>query len=106
MITIEFSHWYKKFPKSFEGTKTSLVGVKVVNLEDLDKKFIEEDTAILGGGHYELPATGKYMILGLITTKVGVRCIHVWQTIRRYTPEKEAYYRAHVNEEVRIEVTA
>ena len=46
---------------------------------------------------------GKFMILWLFTTD-GIAA-HRWQTIRRWTPEKEAYYRKHVGEAVRIEVT-
>lgn len=102
MITIKFSKIYKKFPPTFEGTY--LTDVELVNLEDLDPDFLEYDTVATDGSHYALPKKGRYMILWLFTTD-GLAA-HRWQTIRRWTSEKEAYYRAHVNEEVRIEVTA
>ena len=82
---------------------THLTDVELVNLEDLDPAFLEADTAIRGGGHYPLPKKGKFMILWLFTTD-GIAA-HRWQTIRRWTPEKEAYYRKHVGEAVRIGVT-
>ena len=28
----------------------------------------------------------------------------IWTTIRRWTPEKEDYYRSHIGEEVKIEI--
>ncbi len=102
MITIKFSHQYKKFPPDL-SMYTHLTDVELVNLEDLDPAFLEADTAIRGGGHYPLPKKGKFMILWLFTTD-GIAA-HRWQTIRRWTPEKEAYYRKHVGEAVRIEVT-
>ena len=100
MILIKFSHQYVKFPPSFDDTY--LTDVEVVNLEDLDPAFLEADTAIVGGGHYPLPKKGRYMILRLFTTD-GLD-VHRWQTIRRWTPEKEAYYREHIGEQVKIEV--
>jgi hypothetical protein len=103
-ITIKFSARYEKMPSSFDGTTTQLTAVELVNLEDLDPEFIEKDTAIVGGGHYKLPKRGKYMVLQLLTTKSGTRCIHVWQTIRRWTAEKEDYYRSHVGETMNIEI--
>ena len=101
VITIRFSARYEKMPQfSFEVTK--LTAVELVNLEDLDPKFLERDTAIVGGGHYKLPKHGKYMILRLLTSRPGT--IWPWQTIRRWTAEKETHYRSHVGEIVNIEI--
>ena len=79
MISIMFSYYYKKFPDSFENTK--LTNVEIVNLEDLTTEFLEQDTAIKGGGNYKLPKYGKYMILWLETTYQDGN-VHFWQTIR------------------------
>ena len=96
MITIKFSHKYIKMPANME--KTKLVDIDLVDLEDLSEEFIQKDTAIVGGGHYKLPKKGKYMVLWLDSQG------ELWQTIRRWTPEKEAYYLAHMGEEVQIGV--
>lgn len=100
MISIKFSHRYTKMPELFDNTY--LTDLELVNLEDLTSEFIRKDTEIVGGGHYTLPKKGKYMILWLLTTDGLV--VHRWQTIRRWTPKKEAYYRLHVGEFVNIEV--
>ena len=96
MITIKFSYQYTKMPPDTKNTV--LVDVELINLEDLSKDFLEKDTEIVGGGHYSLPPRGKFMILWLDTNG------HMWQTIRRWTPAKERYYRKHVMENVNIEV--
>jgi len=100
MITIKFSHRYTKMPEYLSGT--FLRDVEVTNLEDCEEEFLKKDTEIVGGGHYPLPKKGKYMILWL-ETGAGIRSIG-WQTIRRWTPKKEEYYRSHVGELVNIEV--
>ena len=99
MISIKFSHKYIKMPPDFEIN--TLISVENVNLEDLDPEFLERDTAIEGGGHYPLPKRGRHMILWLESPS-GV----VWQTIRRWTPEKEQYYAKHVGEQVRCVISA
>jgi hypothetical protein len=48
---------------------------------------VEYDTAIIGGGNYPLPS-GKVLVL-LLQAESG----EVWTTIRRWTPDKEQYYR-------------
>ena len=112
MIPIKFSHFYVKMPPVMDNT--NLIDVQVVNLEDLDPAFLEADTAIRGGGHYKLPKKGKYMILWLrssieITLDPplvgGGMQLWSWQTIRRWTAEKEEFYRSHIGEQVKIEVT-
>lgn len=102
MIAIRFSHYYKKMPQNVSQCITTLEDVELVNLEDLDPAFLEADTAFVGGGHYPLPKKGKYMILWL-KSDAGI-FTHPWQTIRRWTPEKEAYYRHHIKEQVKIDV--
>jgi hypothetical protein len=118
MITIKFAHKYLKFPPKLELRRTYLAKIDIVNLEDLDKIFLDNDTAYSDDenhiNYYPLPKKGKYMILYLISIyKIpeGIRSfspsilkMHRWQTIRRWTPEKEKYYRSHIGEEVKIEI--
>ncbi len=89
-MVIKFSHLYEKMPPDFRVS--GLMDVELVNLEDLDPGFLERDTAIRGGGHYPLPAKGKYMILWLESPIMNIR----WQTIRRWTPQKESFYRKNI----------
>jgi hypothetical protein len=97
-MKIKFSHHYVKMPSDF---KTSvLTDIEIIHLENFCKSFIERDTAITGGGHYKLPSTGKFMLLSLRSLLWGRH----WQTIRRWTPRKEAYYRSHVGEIVSCEI--
>lgn len=98
MITVKFSHDYSKFPVMLHFETTRLIGVELVNIEDLDPEFIEADTAIKGGGHYPLPKSGRFIILRLDTA--GKK----WQTIRRWTPGKAAYYMTHIGDTVRCQV--
>ena len=69
----------------------------------MNPEFLEQDTAIKGGGYYKLPKYGKYMILWLETTYIDGN-IHFWQTIRRWTQSKEIYYKNNINKLVNIEV--
>ena len=103
MITIKFANYYKKMPYNVDVGITKLVGVQNVDLENLSPAFLRMDTAIRGGGYYRLPKKGKYMILRL-DTEIENYFTHEWQTIRRWTSEKEAYYRSHIGEEVKIKI--
>lgn len=89
-MKIKFSHLYEKMPKDYWLSK--LTGIQMVNLESLDPDFIKRDTAIKGGGHYRLPKEGKFMILWLESASKHKE----WQTIRRWTPKKEEYYRKYI----------
>ncbi len=99
-MKIKFSHQYHKMPPDYRISR--LTDIQIVHLEDLDSAFIEKDTAIVGGGHYPLPAKGKFMILWLESSIMNIR----WQTIRRWTRSKEAYYRRYIGKLVDIEITA
>ena len=98
-MIIKFIHLYEKMPPDFQVSR--LTNVEVVNLEDLDPLFLERDTAIQEGGHYSLPKKGKYMILYLESGVMNIR----WQTIRRWTPGKEKYYRKYIGKLVNCQVT-
>ena len=97
-MKIKFSHLYEKMPPDFQVSR--LVDIGIVQLESLTTDFIEKDTAIQGGGHYQLPEKGKYMILWLESSVMNIR----WQTIRRWTVEKDNYYRKHIGELIECEV--
>ena len=85
MEKIKFDHEYMKMP---EGFKTSaILEVFVANRSDLCPYFIEYDTVICGEGNYQLP-TGKLLVVLLQTWD-----FQLWTTIRRWTKEKEEYYR-------------
>lgn len=98
MITIKFSHKYKKMPPGYE--RSLLTGISVVDIQSLNPDFIEADTAIVGGGNYPLPLHGRGIIIRLATN--GTR----WTTIRRWTAEKEALYKDHLGEEVECRIVS
>jgi hypothetical protein len=81
---------------------TFLVGISVVNIEDLPKEFLIYDTGFFNKKtkkveYYELPKKGKFIILMLFTKDDGV-----WTTIRRWIQRKEDYYRSLIGQEVEI----
>lgn len=100
MHTIKFSHQYKKMPKHIGITKVH--DVAVVEYADLTPEQIEEDTAIVGGGNYELPQ-GRLIWITLESTQfpnIPAR----WGTMRSFTEKKYQYYRSLIGRGVRIEI--
>lgn len=85
MPAIKFSHRYHKMPPDPDPSR--LIEVLVANRATLHSAFVEYDTAIIGGGNYPLPS-GKVLVL-LLQAESG----ELWTTIRRWTPDKEQYYR-------------
>lgn len=107
MITVKFSHFYSKMPRDFQHSK--LLDVLPVKLEDLSPEFLRYDTTYNDGGeerNYELPKKGDYMILLL---QSGAGNGQLWTTIRsqrgRGGSDKLAYYKSHIGEVVKIEIT-
>jgi hypothetical protein len=98
-VIIKFSHAYEKMPPDFKVSR--LLEIEVVQLENLSGKFLDDDTRIVGGGYYPLPKKGKYMILRLESSIMNIP----WQTIRRWTPKKEIYYRKYVGKRVDCKIT-
>ena len=84
MATIRFSHNYTKLPP--DPDPSNLLEVLTVDRSDLHRAFIEYDTHIVGGGHYN-PPTGKLILL-LLQSCGG----EVFTTIRRHTSDKHKYY--------------
>lgn len=99
-MIIQFSHMYEKMPPDYRVSR--LLDIEIVQLEHLSGKFMDDDTRIVGGGYYPPPRKGTYMILWLESSIMNIR----WQTLRRWTPAKEAYYRAHVGELCDIEIVS
>jgi hypothetical protein len=111
MITIKFSHFYKKMPRDYKLSK--LLDVFNIKLEELSEYFLKYDTtyeeriddgvnSISQEERYPLPNKGDYMILLL---QAGSGRGQIWTTIRRRTDDKEKYYRGHIGEIVNCEVT-
>lgn len=105
MQTIKFSHKYEKMPDIdiIDNYDTILLEVFKVEYKDLSERFKQYDTLIQGQNpfylesYYALPQTALIVLL-LKTDK------QVWTTVRRWTPEKEVYYRGLRGQEVKIEV--
>ncbi len=82
-MKIKFSHNY---PKLHAQKTATLMAVYFRNRDVLTDKFIEYDTAF-DGGHYPLP-DNHYLVLVFL----GDEMIP-FTTVRRWTEEKEKYYR-------------
>lgn len=107
MSNIKFSHTYEKMPKGlFEVPKapTSLLAVFVDDTKNFCEFFVKYDTfysikeiekSETHNFFYPLPK-GKVIVLLLITHN------DLWTTIRRWTPQKEAYYRGRVGTDFEI----
>lgn len=124
MQPIKFSHTYCKMPPCFwsrDKDRTFLIGMAIVeDVQKLPKEFLDWDTAypveVKGEDgktiyqnieHYEL-FKGKGLILTLFTLgEIGEGQImeSVWTTIRRWTPDKEIYYKGLVGQQVEIVIT-
>ncbi len=99
MNKIKFSHKYEKMPS--DVSETILLDVFVV--DRISERFKVYDTLIKGKNpfysesYFKLPS-GKLLILLLKSN------VFIWTTIRRWTPEKETYYRSIIGNDVIIEV--
>jgi len=112
-LQIKFSHMqYCKFPNELcmlleNGLKPKvrLLEALEINKEELSESFIDFDTAYLTGPdltdieHYKLPE-GKLILL-----LFGSAMDNVFPTLRRWTPEKWAYYRKNVGKLFRVVVS-
>ena len=99
MNKIKFSHKYYKFPTAYK--ESQLAQVIVIDESEISQTFRMYDTSFRDGnkeGMYPLPK-GKILLLLLIANKGHG---WLWTTIRRWTPEKEAYYRGIIGQQVEI----
>lgn len=97
---IKFSHHYPKLGV-LAGTndEARLLDAHPVQLELLSPDFLDYDTAIDGGGYYKLPRKGRYLMLIFARPdNVGL-----FTTLRRWTPEKERYYREMTGQRFKVE---
>lgn len=94
MNIIKFSHRYKKMPAGVEHCESFVCDVQVQHYCTLPEAFIKYDTEF-DGGFYKLPNT-KLLIITIITDN------EKWTTVRRYTSEKEKWYRSLIGKNVKI----
>lgn len=93
-LTLKFSADYHKLPLNWPDTHALLISVTIINLKELSlwvPGFIEYDTLFRDkGGRYHFN-----FVWGLLLT-----FIHEggkpFTTIRRYTPDKERFYRCNI----------
>ena len=103
MNKIKFSHEYCKMPIPLPPKEhidhAKLLEVFISDKKELHESFINYDTRIKTDyrkkEYYPLP-NGKLIILLLCTD------VEIWTTIRRWTPEKEKYYRSIRGQNVEI----
>lgn len=96
MKTIKFSHTYQKLKHHEKITNSSmLLEVLEVELSNLSFEFLLYDT----DGIYELPKKGKYLMLIFMKDNSNI-----FTTLRRYTPQKEKYYRESRGENFNVEI--
>ena len=98
MQTIKFSHHYEKMPPDFRVSR--LTDLQVEKIKYLAPEFLDADSRIVGGGNYPLPRSGLVIILWLESSVMNIR----WQTIRRWSSEKEKYYRKYIGQLVDCEI--
>lgn len=99
MATIKFSHKYIKMPANTENTR--LCEVFKTHSKDLSGGFETYDTEY-ADGFYKLPK-GSVLVL-LLLTDYGQTTERMWTTVRRWTPDKETYYRGLRGQQVEIEI--
>jgi hypothetical protein len=86
---IRFSKKYCKLPPNANGRLARLLFIHKINLESQSEWLLKYDTESIDGSHYELPEKGDYLFL-LFELTNGT----MFTTMRRWTIEKERYYRS------------
>lgn len=97
METIFFNGRYKKMPSDISNT--TVMAVQVIHKSALSEIFIEKDTKLENGSHYDLPDT---MLIVLNLASISDRTFKQWTTCRKWTPTKEEYYRGLIGKHVSI----
>jgi len=100
MRTIKFSHRYTKM----RGSEVRLIEVLNSKFEDLSDTFIEYDTRLCCGGNYKLPKKGDCLVLLFLGKGSIWDSSELFTTVRRSTPEKEAYYKGLRGQKLRVEI--
>jgi len=107
VTSIKFSHdSYNKFvSQEAIPQEAKLLQVFVVFKDELSESFVRYDTLFWNEKEkeefYDLPK-GKLLVLFLESIHAsGSTC---WTTIRRWTPEKERYYKSMQGQKFKIEI--
>ena len=90
---IKFSHNYLKMPDGIDEVK--LLQVFKIHYDELSEEFIEYDVRYIancGVEHYKLPKTDLLVLLFQTYDR------QMFTTIRRWTLQKEKYYRESMGE--------
>lgn len=107
MNSIKFSHDSYNKLRSQEAIpqEAKLLQVFVVDRKELSVPFVEYDTLFWNEKeqkeYYDLPR-GKLLVLLLESVHASGSCC--WTTIRRWTPEKETYYKSMQGQKFKIEI--
>lgn len=113
MNNIKFSHSYEKMPEKIKDEDTETILLEVLNTDkkELSDNFIRYDTGYFeeeffneeesSFKQYPLPP-GKLLVLILLSYCGEFTHPVLWTTVRRWTTEKEKYYRSIRGEEVKI----
>lgn len=95
MKSINFSYKYVKMPSNVENNSVVLL-IEVLNskFEDLHQSFIDYDTTTNKGDKYALPKKGKCLVLMFLGDGLAFDHGELFTTVRRWTSEKEHYYKS------------
>ena len=97
MPSIKFSHKYNKLGTTLDNIVSiaTLIEVVVVELSNLSKQFIAYDAE----GKFPLPSSGAYMMLLFKKPgRIDSDTTDLFTTMRRYTFEKEKFYRENIGQ--------
>jgi hypothetical protein len=102
-LQIKFSHQYRKFVKDELYGTVVLLDVRVVDLKDLSKAFLDYDTFYWtrkgNEGHYPLKE-GLYLLLFFRSEYyIG------FTTLRSWNEKKEKYNRENIGSEFKVVIT-
>ena len=103
ILEIKFSHRYKKMPADVELYESFVRSVEIKHYNDLTSEFIKYDTEY-DGGFYPLPKTKLLIVVIWSGRKISEteREATEWTTVRRWTLEKERWYKSLIDKEVNI----
>lgn len=102
MMKLKFDHEYAKIPEDI--SKTCLLEVIKTHYDKLHSVFKVYDTEH-EDGYYLLP-NGDLLLLILISYEKNISGGYnevIWTSLRRYTEEKEVYYKSEIGNEIEIE---
>lgn len=104
-MKIKFSHIYPKVLSGIKPkpvTRAMLLDVHNVELSELSKRFLEYDATAISGEVFPLPKRGKYLMLIFKKPQI-LHELNLFTTLRRWTPEKERYYKSLIGKTLDVE---